>query len=237
MTDQVRVLVIHPGRLLRQALVQTLNAQSDIEVVAHAESADEAMRLAPDLAADLAILDADVVGEQGTSLIADLKTDGRCARVLLVADGVSPAQVERSMSAGADGFTLKAISLDEFSDTVRRVAGGEVVLHPAIASVIVESQSAFARGERQAGPVLTDRQQEIVRLLALGLPNKQIARRLDIGVETVKTHISKILAKLGVSSRTEAVLVAMREGVLGTAIGDDLPSLQQGRRRLERLAN
>jgi DNA-binding NarL/FixJ family response regulator len=236
-TDGVRVIVVHPGRLTRQCLAHTLNAQEDIEVVAHTESPQEATRLSMDLQPDVAILDAQLVEEQGPIVVGDLK--GSCGRVLLVGNRVSSAQVERAMSAGADGFTLKSASVDEFADTLRRVAGGEVWLHPAIASIIVESLSAFARGERAVGPVLTDRQEEIVRLLALGLPNKQIARRLDIGVETVKTHISKILAKLGVSSRTEAVLVAMREGILGTAIEDGVPSLNQGRHEalLHRQAN
>jgi len=238
-TEVLRVIVVHPARLLRQALAQTMNAMQDIEVVAHTESAEEAARLSVDLQVDVGVLDAELVGEQGASIIAELKGPMRCKRVLLVGDRVSPTQVERSMAAGADGFTLKSVSVDEFADTVRRVAAGEVLLHPTIASVIVESLSAFARGERHAGPVLTDRQQEIVRLLALGLPNKQIARRLDIGVETVKTHISKILAKLGVSSRTEAVLVAMREGVLGTSISEEFPAIHQGRheRMLQRQAN
>lgn len=225
MSESLTVMLVQKTRLLRQALAYTLDAEADLEVVGHTDLHPEATQMALELRPDIAIVDADLVGEHGTNIVSELKGQDKCRTVLLVADRVTPAQVECAMSAGADGFTLKAISFEEFTETVRRVARGEVLLHPTIASLIVQSLSAFTRGERHAGPILTDRQQEIVRLLAAGLPNKQIARRLDIGVETVKTHISKILAKLGVSSRTEAVLVALREGMLGSAYDDDIPSI------------
>lgn len=243
MSDNLRVILVQHSRLLRQALAYTLDAEIDLEVVGHTDSTPEAEMMATELQPDIAIVDADILGEHGAGFVAHVKGLDKCRTVLLIADRVTPAQVERAMSAGADGFTLKAIEFEEFADTIRRVARGEVLLHPTIASLIVQSLSAFTRGERHPGPVLTDRQQEIVRLLAAGLPNKQIARRLDIGVETVKTHISKILAKLGVSSRTEAVLVAMREGMLGSGFDDDVPSItsraaaRRGESMLQRHAN
>ncbi len=213
MSDQLRVAIAHPGMFLREALVEALERVEGIQVVGHTSSLEDAADIARNARPDVAVVDAELLEDQPAGVLADLKEEG-CSHVLLVADRVSQVQAERALSAGADGFTLKGVSLRELSDSISRVAAGEVLLHPAVASVLVQSLSAFARGERHAGPVLTPRQQEIIRLLAMGLPNKQIARRLGIGVETVKTHISKVLAKLGVGSRTEAVIVAMREGVL-----------------------
>ncbi|HVE93031.1 MAG TPA: response regulator transcription factor [Actinomycetota bacterium] len=214
MSERVRILVVHPGAFLREALVDALERMDGLEVAGQTASLDDACAKAERTRPDVALVDADLLEDQTPELLGHLKRDCGCGHVLLVADRVSQVQAERALSAGADGFTLKGISLAELADSIRRVAAGEVLLHPAVASVLVQSLSAFARGERHAGPVLTPRQQEIIRLLAMGLPNKQIARRLGIGVETVKTHISKVLAKLGVGSRTEAVIVAMREGVL-----------------------
>lgn len=219
----VNVMVIQPGMLLRQALVASLESAGEIRVVRDCDSANQAIQSVDANIIDLIVIDAFFLTELGTGVLSDLRETYPASRQLIVADQITQPQVERALAAGADGFTLKIISMDEFVDTVRRVAAGEVVLHPAIASLLVKSLSAFTRGERSAGPILTGRQQEIVRLLALGLPNKQIARRLGIGVETVKTHISKILAKLGVASRTEAVLVAVRHGVLGVSLMESNP--------------
>src|SRR5581483_6682631 len=109
--------------------------------------------------------------------------------------------------AGADGYTLKDISVQELASTIQRLAGGDTVLHPDAASSLARRFSSNGKGK--AVP-LTPRQREILRLIAAGLENKQIARRLGTGVHTVKTHVSRVLNKLGASSRTDAVVLALR---------------------------
>ena len=208
-----RVLVALPHALVRQGLIRVLEGLPDVEVVAHTGDTDEALQLAQDFEVDLVVIDADLGGDGGIELAAQVKAVIDGAAVLVLADRPAWAQVERALGAGIDGFTVKDVTVSEFTDTVRRIAAGEVVLHPTAASVLAQG-IVNSRGGRSPLP-LTSRQREILRLLALGLENKQIARRLDIGVHTVKTHVSRILTKLGASSRTEAVVTAMRERLIG----------------------
>jgi NarL family two-component system response regulator LiaR len=194
-------------------MVRVLESLGGVQVVAHTGSADEGIAFAVDYQPDLVILDADITEQEPTDVVRKVKGSLEAGRVLLLSDRATHAHVERALAAGADGFTLKDVSVADFSDTVRRMCEGETVLHPAAASALAQSYAALAQGKRQAVP-LTPRQREILRLLALGLENKQIARRLGIGVHTVKTHVSRVLHKLGVSSRTEAVVIALRDRLI-----------------------
>lgn len=212
---RIRVLVIQPHTLVRQGMVGILDASEGIQVVAHTGAAQEGLRLAADFRPDVVVMDADMPEGEGISLVGALKeaTDG--GHVLVVAEKAGQGLVERSLGDGADGFTLKDVTVGEFVEAVQRVALGELHLHPTATAALARSFSAMQGGNRPAGePALTQRQREIIELLVQGLQNKQIARRLGIGVETVKTHISRILERLGVSSRTEAVVVALRDGLV-----------------------
>jgi DNA-binding NarL/FixJ family response regulator len=127
-----------------------------------------------------------------------------------MADDVSHSQIERALEAGADGYTLKDIGTQELEQAIGRLAAGDTVLHPEAASAL--AQRFTANGSRSVP--LTPRQREILRLIASGLENKQIARKLGIGVHTVKTHVSRVLHKLGAQSRTEAVVLALRDRLI-----------------------
>lgn len=213
-TGRKRVLVVHPQTLMRQALVSLIEALDDLHVVAHSGSPDEAVRLAKEFQPDIALVDGDFPDEQAADLVAEVKGALDTGHVLLLAERALQAKVEGALCAGAEGYTLKQISLNEFADAVRRVARGETLLHPAAASALVRSLTSTTNSEGDGEPALTPREKEILRLVAVGLQNKQIARRLDIGVDTVKTHVSRILHKLGVKSRTEAVVLALKEGLV-----------------------
>lgn len=213
-TKTVEVLVIQPHMLMRQGMVGMLQSSDNLDVVADTGSLDEGIRLAQQLQPDVVVVDIDVPEPDGARTVTTLKQQLQGGRVLVIAERAGQAQVERALAAGADGYTLKATSLTEFVDTVRSVSGGELVLHPAVASTLARSFSSLSNGNRSGSAILTPRQREIVELMVQGLQNKQIARRLDIGVETVKTHISRILDRLGVSSRTEAVVIALRDGLV-----------------------
>ncbi len=212
-TQTVEVLVIQPHTLMRQGMVGMLQSSDNLDVVANTGSLDEGVRLAQNLQPDVVVVDIDVPEPDGARTVSTLKQQLQGGRVLVIAERAGQAQVERALAAGADGYTLKATSLTEFVDAVRTISEGELVLHPAVAATLARNFSSLANGNR-AGATLTPRQREIVELMVQGLQNKQIARRLDIGVETVKTHISRILDRLGVSSRTEAVVIALRDGLV-----------------------
>jgi DNA-binding NarL/FixJ family response regulator len=206
----VRLVLISPHALPRLGLVRLVESIGDMEVVGHAGGTDDGVRLASEHRPDVVLVDAELAADEGMRVVDSLKT-GAATRVLLLADRAGHMQVESALEAGADGFTLKDISLDELESAVRRIASGDTVLHPEAAAAV--ARRIAANGKEKAA-TLTPRQREILRLLSLGLENKQIARRLGIGVHTVKTHVSRVLAKLGASSRTEAVVFALRDRLI-----------------------
>ena len=224
------VLVVQPHRLVCHALVRAIESEDGFEVVAHTDDGDEAVGLSARLRPAVALVDVSILDRAGTNALAELKRSSPSTKVLVMSHDVDRRRIEQALLAGADGFTLTTVHFDEFVQALRRVAAGELTLHPVVASAMVQTMSEFARGERRSGSVLTARQREILALLAQGLPNKLIARHLGIGVETVKTHISRILAKLGVKSRTEAAMVAVREGIL-----TELPARDAGATRMNQV--
>ena len=205
----VRVVVVMKHQLPRLGLVRLLEGIEGTRVVAHAGTAEEGSRIAIEFSSDVVLVDAQLADEDDMVIVEKLKE--RATHVLLVADEVTQTQVERALEAGADGYTLKDISVQELASTIRRLAGGDTVLHPDAASSLARRFSSNGKGKTVP---LTPRQREILRLIAAGLENKQIARRLGVGVHTVKTHVSRVLNKLGASSRTEAVVVALRDRLI-----------------------
>jgi DNA-binding NarL/FixJ family response regulator len=213
-----RVLVMHPQTLLRQGMVQLINNLDGFAVVASAGSAIESIQLGEATEPDLILLDADAPDVDTADIVQTLRGVAPSARICVLAEQADPHGVERALAAGADGFTLKEISADELTDTLRRLADmrrpGDVYVHPLAATALIRALGVGTGTKGNEPLPLTDRQLEIVRLLAEGLQNKQIARRLDIGVHTVKTHVSRILEKLDAHSRTEAAVIAARKGLI-----------------------
>jgi DNA-binding NarL/FixJ family response regulator len=207
----VRVVLVSPHSLPRLGLVRLLESIEGIGFVAHAATTDEGGRLAAQYEPDVVVIDAEQAADDGMRIVDELKRDLPNVRVLLLAERAAQMQVETALEAGTDGYTLKDISVAELGATIHRVANGDTVLHPDVASVV--ARRLAANGKERANQ-LTPRQREILRLLASGLENKQIARRLGIGVHTVKTHVSRVLSKLGATSRTEAVVVALRDRLI-----------------------
>lgn len=205
--SHARVVLIDRYRLPRLGLVRLIEAIEGVKVVAHAATVADAIQLAQEYAPEIVIVDAELADEQSMTVVEALKAHG--TRVLLLADDPTHSQIERALEAGADGFTLKDISIAELHSTLDRILGGDSVLHPDVASALARRFSPNGTGRS-----LTPRQREILALIAAGLENKQIARKLGIGVHTVKTHVSRVLQKLEASSRTEAVVVAMKERLI-----------------------
>lgn len=227
-----RIVVAHPHRVIADALAESLRA-ADVEVVGSTTSVRELVELARGGRPDVAVVDLEHILHGQRSPIGALKGLAPDLAVLVVAAEADRFSVEQTLAGGADGFILTTTTLPAFRDAVRRVAAGEVVLHPDVAAMLVQSINDFSRGRRVTASALTARQGEILQLIACGLPNKRIAQRLGIGVETVKTHVSRIMEKLDAGSRIEVVARAVREGILSPAmLGEDPDGASEGDRVL-----
>ena len=208
---QVRVVLVSPHALPRLGMVRLLESLDGVAVVAHTAATSDGRRLAEEYAPDVLLIDGELAATDGMRAVAEIKDQSPGVRVLLLADRATQMHVETALEAGADGYTLNDISLAELHSTLDRVVGGDTVLHPDVASVVARRLAANGKEKPNS---LTPRQREILRLLAAGLENKQIARQLGIGVHTVKTHVSRVLQKLGATSRTEAVVLALRDRLI-----------------------
>lgn len=213
-TARTRILVIQPQSLVRHGMVGLLDGTDDMKVITHTGSADHGVELAGEFQPDIVVVDLDRAEEGYDDILPQLDAVLEDGRVLVLADGAPQARVERALAEGAQGYMLKGISAEEFLGAIRRLADGELVLHGEATAALARSFAPSMNGSGPGAADLTPRQREIIQLLVAGLQNKQIARKLDIGVETVKTHVSRIIDRLGVSSRTEIAVVALRDGLV-----------------------
>jgi len=198
---------------VREGLVTMLDVEEDIEVVAQAGDGEEALEVILEHEPDVVMLDLRLPGMDGMEVLKRVKAQKPQIRVLVLTVHDEQQYVGEAVLSGADGYLLKTVSHAELTDAARRIAKGEAVLHPAVArSVLTELTTLAAGGPDDGG--LSPREREILTLLAQGLSNKQIASRLQVGVETVKTHISSILGKLDAVDRTQAVALALRRGLI-----------------------
>ncbi|HVL80998.1 MAG TPA: response regulator transcription factor [Actinomycetota bacterium] len=209
----IRVVVVEDHTLVREGLVTMLDVEEDIEVVAQAGDGEEALEVILEHEPDVVMLDLRLPGMDGMEVLKRVKAQKPQIRVLVLTVHDEQQYVGEAVLSGADGYLLKTVSHAELTDAARRIAKGEAVLHPAVArSVLTELTTLAAGGPDDGG--LSPREREILTLLAQGLSNKQIASRLQVGVETVKTHISSILGKLDAVDRTQAVALALRRGLI-----------------------
>lgn len=206
-------MVVEDHTLVREGLVTLLGAQEDIDVIAECGDGAEAVELGRDLSPDLVLLDLRLPGLDGLEVLRRLKAADESTRVLILTVHDEQSYVGEAVVAGADGYLLKTSSHSDLLDAIRRVMAGEAVLHPAVARSVLKELTHLASGEAASGELST-RELEILRHLAQGLSNRQIAVELGIGMETVKTHISSILHKLDAVDRTQAVAVALRRGII-----------------------
>lgn len=212
MADTIRVLVVEDHTLVRQGLVAMLAAADGVEVAAEAEDGERALELVSGDAPDIVLLDLRLPKVDGIEVLRRLKSDHPDIRVIALTVHDEQAYVGEALLAGADGYLLKTVAHEELVDAIKRVAQGEVVLHPAVSRTAMTELTQLAT--RDVSTDLSIRELDVLRHLAQGLSNKQIAVRLQVGVETVKTHISSILHKLDATDRTEAVAVALRRGMI-----------------------
>lgn len=212
----IRVVIADDQQLVRSGFRMMLEAEGDIEVIGEAADGEEAVDLARKLAPEVALLDLRMPkmdGIEATELIA--RSPGTATRVLVVTTFDADEYVYAALRAGASGFLLKDAPPEELAAAVRVIAAGEALLAPSVTRRLIE-QFARMQPSRESGDLesLTDRELEVLRLVARGLSNAEIAQELVIGETTVKTHVGNVLMKLGLRDRAQAVVVAYESGVV-----------------------
>jgi DNA-binding NarL/FixJ family response regulator len=208
MTTKITVLIADDHPVVRQGLRVLLSLEEDIEVTGEAADGPEAVELTAALVPDVVLLDLKLPGLDGLGVLADLRERGVASRVLVLTSVTDPSSVLVAMRAGAGGFLYKDVDPEALVRAVRAVRDGQTVLAPEASGALLR---AHARASEVAGlGALTAREREVLAQLAEGRSNRQIARLLQMSEKTVKTHVSSVLAKLGVADRTQAALYAVR---------------------------
>ena len=206
MAEAIRVLVVDDHAVVRQGLRTFLSLQDGIEVVGEASDGREAIAAAQRLRPDVVLMDLVMPRVDGVQAMRELRDHVPGARVIVLTSFLEDDRLLPAMRAGAAGYLLKNVEPSELARAVRTADAGEALIDPAVAARLVDALASDHRPEQP----LTAREQDVLDLLARGYANKRIARELGIAEKTVKTHVSHVLAKLGVSDRTQAALYATR---------------------------
>ncbi|SDD60440.1 response regulator transcription factor [Auraticoccus monumenti] len=207
----IRVVLVDDEPLVRRGLAMILDSEPDLEVVGEAGDGAEAVALVRRLRPDVVCMDVRMPGVDGiraTELVLRLPDP---PRVLVVTTFASDEHVVDALAAGASGFLLKRARAEEMVLAVRTVAAGQSLLFPEAVRTLLRPQR---RTSRHDGPVLTPRESQVLGLVARGLTNAEVAAELVVGIETVRTHVASVLAKLGARDRTQAVVIAYRTGLV-----------------------
>jgi DNA-binding NarL/FixJ family response regulator len=214
-----RIVVVDDQEVVRAAFEILLATQPDFAVVGSASDGEQAVRLCRDLRPDVVLMDIRMPGMDGIAATRRILSapGGSVPRVLILTTFDLDEHVYDALDAGASGFLLKHATAERLFDAVRVVAAGEALLAPTVTRRLVAEFSRL-RVRRRAPDAslrtLTARETEVLRLIAEGLSNPEIAARLVVGEETVKSHVSRVLAKLGLRDRTQAVVVAYESGLI-----------------------
>jgi DNA-binding NarL/FixJ family response regulator len=215
--DKIRVIIAEDHAVVREGTRQLLERENDIEVTGEAPNGAEAVALVERLNPDVAIMDISMPVMGGIEATKRIKAVRPATAVLILTAYDDDQYVFALLGAGAAGYLLKDVPSAEVVRAVRAVHAGEPVLHPTIARKLLARFASEGQAEQQLrddGAVLTERERHILRLAACGMSNSRIADQLDVSIRTVQAHLTHIFDKLGVGSRTEAVIAGLRRGVL-----------------------
>jgi two-component system, NarL family, response regulator LiaR len=209
LAEPIRVLIADDHPFVRHGLRTYLDTLDDLEVVGEASHGAEAVELAGRLVPDVVLMDLVMPELDGVEATRRIKASSPATKVIVLTSFDDDEKVFPAIKAGAAGYLLKDVHPAELAEAVRKASRGEALLAPSVAARLMQEVS----GERPPDAGLTERELEVLRLLARGMSNKLIAHELVVSEKTVKTHVSNILAKLHLADRTQAALYAVREGL------------------------
>lgn len=210
----IRVLLADDHALVREGTRRLLETENDVEVIAEAASGEEAVEAAKRFHPDIAIMDIAMPGIGGIEATRAIKVSCPETAVLVLSAYDDEPYLMKLLEIGAAGFLLKNVHGQELISAIRAVSRGESVLQPSIAEKIMLRMSKQTETQHSLTDPLSEREFEVLRLAARGLPNKEIARRMGLSIRTVHSHLANIFMKMQVGSRTEAVLLALRQGMI-----------------------
>ncbi len=213
MAKKIKVLAVDDHRLVREGLTNLLRIHPDIDVVGEASDGDEAVAKARTLDPDVILMDISMPGMNGITATKLIKKEMPRIKIIMLTMLDQEGYVYEAVKSGATGYLLKNTGLEELVKAIKEVLKGGATLHAEAQAQLLKEYVFMAR-KNQDTYGLSDREIEVLQLLADGMSNKEIAARLFISTQTVKTHIAHIFDKLGVSDRTEAVAAALRRGLV-----------------------
>jgi NarL family two-component system response regulator LiaR len=206
----IRVLIVDDHAMVRRGLATFLKVFDDLELAGEAESGLAAIELCARLQPDVVLMDMVMPDMDGAAATRLIRKQSESIQVIALTSFKEEILVQNALQAGAIGYLLKDISAEELAQAIRAAHAGRATLSPDVAEVIVQA----AGQPPKPGSDLTDREREVLGLMIEGLNNTQIAGRLEVSPSTIKSHVSNILSKLGVASRTEAVTLALRNRII-----------------------
>ncbi len=214
----IRILVVDDHTLFRRGLLALLGRDPAFSVVGEAGDAGEALRRAAELQPDIVLLDNHMPGVRGIDAVGALRESAPAARVIVLTVSEDEDDLARALNSGAAGYLLKTVESEALGDAIRRALAGEAVVSPEMTHKLVNALRSASGAGAPAGAAhreepLSPREREILREIAGGASNKEIARRLGIAETTVKVHVQHILRKLNLSSRVQAAVYAVEQGI------------------------
>jgi len=214
MSEPITVLIVDDHEMVRDGAKGYLEVQAEIVVVAEAESGEEAVRLANEFVPDVVLMDLVMPGMDGVEATRKVKDISPRTQIIILTSYHEDEHIFPALQAGAISYLLKDVKASELVEAIRRAAKGEATLHPRVAARLVKQ---FSHGEPQNANVfteLTERELEVLTLIARGFTNQKIATELVISIGTVKGHVSNILSKLHLADRTQAAVYAWQKGIV-----------------------
>jgi DNA-binding NarL/FixJ family response regulator len=218
--EPIRTLIVDDHALFRRGLEIVLVTEPDIEVVGEAGDGAEAVQRAGESLPDVVLMDIKMPRSSGIEACRSIKDVAPSARIIILTMSDDEEDLFDAIKAGASGYLLKDIPLDQVAEAVRSVHGGQSLISPSMAGKLLTEFASIARRETEESPrevpapKLTDREMQVLKLVARGMNNRDIAKELFISDNTVKNHVRNILEKLQIHSRMEAVMVAVREKLI-----------------------
>jgi DNA-binding NarL/FixJ family response regulator len=218
--DPIRALIVDDHALFRRGLEMVLAAEDDIELVGEASDGAEAVEKAAESLPDVVLMDIRMPKSSGIEACRAMKEAAPSSKIVMLTISDEEEDLFEAIRAGASGYLLKDIPLDEVAEVVRAVYGGQSLINPSMAGKLLTEFATLAkrddeeRAQQVPAPKLTDREMQVLKLVARGMNNRDIAKELFISENTVKNHVRNILEKLQIHSRMEAVMIAVREKLI-----------------------